>query len=52
LNGNELVAHLVSGTSKLEVTLTRTTEDRFDGSYDAVMAGLCSGDQGSVTLSR
>lgn len=52
LSGNQLTAHLVSGSSRIEVALTRTTDTRLDGTYDAVMAGLCSGDQGSVTLSR
>lgn len=52
VDGQHLTGHLKSGTSHIEVDLTLTDTDRMDGTYDAVAAGLCSGDKGAVTLSR
>lgn len=52
VDGRHLTGDLKSGTSQIAVDLTLTTADRMDGAYDAIAAGLCTGDKGAVTLSR
>ncbi|MEO7112565.1 MAG: hypothetical protein ABI183_19120 [Polyangiaceae bacterium] len=52
INGDDVLINVTSGDTKASVHLTVTAPDQIDGTYDAVSAGICSGDTGIVDATR
>jgi hypothetical protein len=52
VNGDDVLIDVTSGDTHATVHLTITGPDQIDGTYDAVSAGLCSGDTGIVDATR
>ncbi len=52
VNGDDVLINVTSGDTKASVHLTVTTPDQIDGTYDAISAGICSGDTGIVDATR
>jgi hypothetical protein len=52
ISGDDVMIDVTSGDTKASVHLTVTAPGQIDGTYDAVSAGICSGDTGIVDITR
>jgi hypothetical protein len=52
VNGDDVMINVTSGDTRATVHLTVTAPGQIDGTYDAISAGLCSGDTGIVDATR
>jgi hypothetical protein len=52
VNGDDVLIDVTSGDTKASVHLTVTAPGQIDGTYDAISAGLCTGDTGIVDVTR
>ena len=52
VNGDDVLINVTSGDTKASVHMTVTAPGQIDGTYDAVSAGICSGDTGIVDATR
>jgi hypothetical protein len=52
VSGDDVLINVTSGDTKASVHFTVTTPDQIDGTYDAISAGICSGDTGIVDATR
>ena len=52
VNGDDVLIDVTSGDTKATVHLTVTAPGQIDGTYDAISAGICSGDTGIVDATR
>ena len=49
---DDVMSDVTSGDTKATVHMTVTAPGQIDGTYDAVSAGICSGDTGIVDVTR
>lgn len=52
INGDDVLINVTSGDTRASVHLTVMSPGHVDGTYDAVSAGLCSGDTGIVDITQ
>jgi hypothetical protein len=52
VNGDDVLINVTSGDTKASVHMTVTAPGQIDGTYDAISAGICSGDTGIVDATR
>lgn len=52
VSGDDVEIDVTSGDTKATVHLTITAPGQLDGTYDAISAGICSGDHGIVDATR
>ncbi|MGH7284185.1 MAG: hypothetical protein ACRELY_21880 [Polyangiaceae bacterium] len=52
VDGDDVHIDVTAGDTKASTHLTITGNNQIDGTYDALSAGICSGDTGTITANR
>lgn len=52
VNGDDVLIDVTSGDTKASAHFTMTAPGQLDGTYDAISAGICSGDHGIVDITQ